>query len=134
MKRLIVTVTVLAIASAVSGCGSSSGTQPLHAKVGEMYIKLDHKSVKSGKVEITVDNTGSVTHELVVIRTDTKAADLKANASGRASEKGSVGEVSDLGAGKTASKTFRLKRGHYALICNLPGHFAAGMRTDLTVD
>jgi Sulfocyanin (SoxE) domain len=27
----------------------------------------------------------------------------------------------------------RRKTGHYALICNIPGHYMSGMRADLTV-
>ena len=26
-----------------------------------------------------------------------------------------------------------LKKGHYVLICNLPGHYSGGMRSDFTV-
>jgi uncharacterized cupredoxin-like copper-binding protein len=28
----------------------------------------------------------------------------------------------------------KLKAGHYALICNLPGHYAAGQHIDFTVN
>ncbi len=28
---------------------------------------------------------------------------------------------------------WRLKKGHYALICNLPGHYQGGMHADFTV-
>jgi uncharacterized cupredoxin-like copper-binding protein len=33
------------------------------------------------------------------------------------------------------SKTLalRLRPGHYALVCNLPGHYLAGQRADFTV-
>lgn len=37
----------------------------------------------------------------------------------------------DMEAG--ASKTLTLDKGHYALICNIPDHYAAGMFADLTV-
>jgi uncharacterized cupredoxin-like copper-binding protein len=33
----------------------------------------------------------------------------------------------------TKSITIDLKPGHYALVCNLPGHYGLGMHVDLTV-
>ncbi len=51
----------------------------------------------------------------------------------QASEKGAVGEVEDLGQGDTKKLTLNLKKGHYALICNLPGHYKGGMYADFTV-
>ncbi|MEA2312683.1 MAG: hypothetical protein QOE28_2651, partial [Solirubrobacteraceae bacterium] len=35
--------------------------------------------------------------------------------------------------GAAKALTLNLKPGHYALICNLPGHYTAGMYADLTV-
>jgi len=74
---------------------------------------------------------GSGEHELVVIKTSTKASKLKVSG-GKASEKGTVGEV-ELGKGKSKNLTLNLKKGHYALICNMPGHYKGGMHVDFTV-
>jgi uncharacterized cupredoxin-like copper-binding protein len=35
--------------------------------------------------------------------------------------------------GKTKSKTLTLKKGHYALVCNIAKHYALGMRAPFTV-
>jgi uncharacterized cupredoxin-like copper-binding protein len=51
----------------------------------------------------------------------------------RASEAGSIGEVSGLKAGQSKTLTLHLKPGHYALICNEPGHYMSGMHTDFRV-
>ena len=51
----------------------------------------------------------------------------------RADESGNVGETGDLKAGASKKLTLNLKPGHYALICNLPGHYKAGQYTDFTV-
>ena len=45
-----------------------------------------------------------------------------------------VGEVSELDPGKTGTLTKPLKAGTYILMCNVAGHFAAGMWTLLTVN
>jgi uncharacterized cupredoxin-like copper-binding protein len=89
-------------------------------------------SVAHGRVTFRVKNGAGMEHELVVIKTSKKAASLPTSSSGKASEKGSVGEV-ELGAGKSKSLTLNLKKGHYALICNIGGHYKAGMHADLTV-
>jgi uncharacterized cupredoxin-like copper-binding protein len=67
-----------------------------------------------------------------VLKTPTAAADLPVKA-GRASEAGNIGETGDLRPGATKSVVIQLPAGHYALICNLPGHYLAGQHTDFTV-
>lgn len=52
---------------------------------------------------------------------------------GRADESGNVGETGDLKPGTTKSVSLNLAAGHYALICNLPGHYVAGQHTDFSV-
>jgi uncharacterized cupredoxin-like copper-binding protein len=51
---------------------------------------------------------------------------------GRADEAGNVGETGDLKPGRTKSVSLKLPAGHYALICNLPGHYLAGQHADFT--
>jgi uncharacterized cupredoxin-like copper-binding protein len=46
---------------------------------------------------------------------------------------GDKGEVSELDPGKAGSLTIPLKPGKYLLICNVPGHYAAGMWTEFEV-
>jgi uncharacterized cupredoxin-like copper-binding protein len=46
---------------------------------------------------------------------------------------GDKGEVSELDPGKTGSLTISLKPAKYLLICNVPGHYAAGMWTEFEV-
>ena len=67
----------------------------------------------------------------MVIKTSTKASKLNVTG-GEAGEKGSVGEV-ELGKGKSENLTLNLAKGHYALICNVPGHNKGGMHVDFTV-
>ena len=98
----------------------------------EFTLSASPKSVTAGKVTFSVRNTGDDEHALTVIRT-TKAASKLPQSSGRASEKGKVGEVEDIAAGKTKRLTVSLKKGHYVLICNIPGHYSGGMRADFTV-
>jgi uncharacterized cupredoxin-like copper-binding protein len=86
---------------------------------------------RAGRVTFAVRNTGAIPHEFVVIRT-AKPADglLKGN---EADETGNVGEIGDVQPGQAKTLTLPLKAGHYALICNLPGHYKAGQRADFSV-
>jgi uncharacterized cupredoxin-like copper-binding protein len=89
-------------------------------------------SAKAGKITFRVSNAVGNEHELVVIRTSKKAGKLKTRAGGKASESGKVGEVEVKGRGfKTL--TVKLKKGHYALICNVGDHYKEGMYKDFTV-
>jgi uncharacterized cupredoxin-like copper-binding protein len=51
----------------------------------------------------------------------------------KAVETGNVGEIPNLPAGATKTLSLRLEPGHYAFICNLPGHYLAGQHADFTV-
>jgi uncharacterized cupredoxin-like copper-binding protein len=112
---------------AVAPAASSVGV-----KLTEFKLTPTKTSAKAGKVTFSVTNAGKTEHELVVIRTTTKAADLSKNGKGKASEKGNVGEV-ELAAGASKTLTLNLKKGHYALICNVDMHYMAGMHADFTV-
>jgi uncharacterized cupredoxin-like copper-binding protein len=146
---------LLVTAFVIAGCGSSSSTDntTTNAKSGtggatqstgaapastidtalnEWSIKPSSSVAKSGKVTFNATNDGKLPHEVVVLKTNQAAGSLKVS-NGRVSEKDSVGEVSDVAAGKSKSGTLDLKPGNYVLVCNLPGHYQAGMYTSLTV-
>jgi uncharacterized cupredoxin-like copper-binding protein len=46
-----------------------------------------------------------------------------------------VGEINEskLTSGATQTLQLNLTPGRYLLVCNLPGHFQAGMKTEFTV-
>src|SRR4051794_16036450 len=89
-------------------------------------------TLAAGKIIFKVHNIGNVTHEFVVLKTKFPAAHLPLY-KGRADEAGNVGETGDLKAGASKSLSLILAPGHYALICNLPGHYLSGQHVDLTV-
>jgi len=104
----------------------------VNVKLTEMSISPTLVRLNQGTVAFHVKNTGAVSHEFVVLRTSVAASKL-AVSSGKASETGHVGEIGNLSPG--ASKTLRLKltKGHYDLICNVAGHYQAGMHASLVV-
>ncbi len=131
----------------VSGCANKAGASDTPAAgtisvdVGEgsggMYINLSAASADAGTVTFTVSNTGTVEHEFVVLSTDLAAADLPFDASANEAEEEGAGvtpvdEIGSIMPGEVKTLTVDLPAGHYALICNLPGHYQAGMRADFT--
>jgi uncharacterized cupredoxin-like copper-binding protein len=109
-------------------------TDPQH-----MFIQMTTDVAGSGEVSFVVTNEGTKTHEFVVLATKTPAADFPiVSFEGEANRidedaKGviNVGETGDMQPGTTKVLTIDLARGHYAVVCNLPGHYAAGMHQDL---
>jgi uncharacterized cupredoxin-like copper-binding protein len=102
------------------------------ATLKEFTVNPSAKAAAAGRVTFHVSNTGTTTHEFVVLRTKYPAGAIPLK-NGRADESGNVGETGDLAVGKSKTITLNLKPGHYALICNLPGHYQSGQHIDFAV-
>jgi uncharacterized cupredoxin-like copper-binding protein len=138
-------------ALAVTGCGSgnnatpatpsakpaASGTAPAKTletdtvTLDDFAIKPAITSLKAGKIEFKVRNKGKTSHEFVVLDTRKKAAALGHGS--RVPEAGHVGETGNVAPGTSKTLVLNLRKGHYAVICNDPGHYMAGMHRDLYV-
>jgi uncharacterized cupredoxin-like copper-binding protein len=96
-----------------------------------MGIKLSATAAPTGIVTFQVTNTSKDTiHEMIVMYMADPAQALPfIGAENRVDEDkaGDKGEVSELDPGASGSLTVFLKPGKYLLICNVPGHYAAGM-------
>lgn len=100
-------------------------------KPQEMAITVPG-TIAAGKVKFEVTNSGAAPHEFVLLKTETKAADLPTEG-GKAKETGLVDKTETLDPGASADLEVDLKAGHYVVLCNVPGHYQAGMYKDLTV-
>ncbi|MDT4937138.1 MAG: hypothetical protein QOG80_809 [Pseudonocardiales bacterium] len=120
-----------ATAPAARAPAAASPVHSVSVDLREFVVANSSKTAAAGKVTFAVHNTGAVPHEFVVLRTDKPASALLKGK--RADETGNVGETGDLAVGKSKTLHLTLKPGHYALICNLPGHYQAGQHTDFTV-
>ncbi|MDE3113746.1 MAG: cupredoxin domain-containing protein [Chloroflexota bacterium] len=99
-----------------------------------MKVVLDKDTVSAGKVTFAVQNTGTLKHEVLVLKTDAAPGQIPAGDDpGTVSEKTSVGESDDMDPGTSKTFTLDLAAGNYLLICNEAGHFAAGMHTPFLV-
>ncbi|MCI4656280.1 sulfocyanin-like copper-binding protein [Cryobacterium zhongshanensis] len=120
--------------------GNGTGTMPS----GAMGLTIDRSSVHSGTVSFVATNDGSITHELVVLPlAGTQAAGSRPISSdneideteslGEASATCAAGAGSGITSGAAGWVTLTLAPGRYEVVCNLPGHYAAGMYRELTV-
>ncbi len=129
--------------------GYTAATQPIVVSLGEtdsthMFIDLSQSFAPAGKVSFIITNTGKQAHEMVVLQTDTMAADFPITGfegdPNRFDEdaKGltNVGETGDPAMEPGTSKMLTIDNmasGHYAIVCNLPGHYGMGMHQDFWV-
>lgn len=104
----------------------------------EMLFQLSSATAPAGPVAFVVKNEGKKPHEFVVLKNDfthkkfpLKGGNLIEDAKGFKN----VGEIneSQLKSGTTQTLQLNLTPGRYLLVCNLPGHFQAGMKTEFTV-
>lgn len=131
---------VLIVAAAAAGAGavsapavqSNATAARVNVRLVEFKVIPSVKRVAAGRVTFVVRNAGKIPHEFVVLKTKTPAGKLPVR-SGKAVETGKVGKIPVFRAGVTKKLTLTLKRGHYALICNVPGHYKAGQFVDFTV-
>jgi uncharacterized cupredoxin-like copper-binding protein len=103
----------------------------------DMGLRLSLSTVPAGEVTFQVKNSSTeVTHQVLVFPyVEGKPFLYDADLSMIDEEKaGKLGEVLDTEPGKTGELKLTLAPGKYALICNIPGHFANGMWAVLTVN
>ncbi|MGF6970003.1 putative cupredoxin-like copper-binding protein [Paraburkholderia sp. WC7.3g] len=115
---------------------ASWAEQTVNATLLSDSIQLGTHNVKAGRITLEVKNSADndMEHELVVLKTDLSDDALPVS-KGQVLERRlkKIGEVEDIAPGKSRRVSFKLAPGHYALICNKPGHYAAGMHTALVV-
>ena len=132
-RSMVVTLggAALVIAFIVAACGGGAKASIVRVVAQEWSFQPSVASVGTGPVTFEVVNRGKQEHELVILKTDLPAAALKMRANeDKVDEDASgknVGEVEGIEAGHTKAGTFDLPLGRYVLLCNIAGHYKAGM-------
>jgi uncharacterized cupredoxin-like copper-binding protein len=139
-----------AVAQVAAGGGTPTGTT---VTLQEYTMTPHAAALKAGDVRLTVNNVGSITHELVLVRApsvsalpivQTATAD---RAVGDVNEEAipasaKMGETGDVKPGQTVVKHFNLVPGTYVMFCNVDNtnpdgttlnHFHQGMAATITV-
>ncbi len=117
------------------GQGSNSG--PGMMGMMGMAVRIDHDTVKAGLVRFDVTNwSRGMIHEMMIVAVDNPQAPLPydyTQAKVAEDQVKVLGDTENLQPNGSKSLDVALTPGTYLLICNVPGHYAAGMVTPLTV-
>jgi len=134
MRKLALGIAVVMVVVVSFGVLTAGGvtSKPLVAvQVDEFSVFPGTQGAPRGKVRFVVTNIGKMEHEFVVLKTNKPAGNLLKGK--EADESGAVGEIDGVPPGEARTLTLTLKPGHYALICNLPGHYMTGQFADFYV-
>jgi len=112
-----------------------------------MTLSVSPATAPAGDVTFVVKNNGTIEHEAVVLKTDVPDNKLPVSFGGdppapvakganKVGEDANIGETGDPNLKPGDTRTFTIKHmtaGHYVIVCNLAGHYTAGMRAALTI-
>ena len=141
LKNLLASVS-LAVLPLLGAITSASADGVIRVSlIGEkndkMGMKLDVDTVKAGNVTFVVTNDAKRTpHEMILVMLKANGEQLPLDrAKHRINEKqiNSLGEISNLKPGASGQLKANVVAGDYLLICNIKGHYEAGMVATLTV-
>lgn len=111
---------------------TSDAKNPVAVTLTDFAITMDSTTIDVDEITFSVKNDGPQVHELVVIKTDLPANQLPLTGDvvdESAEGIQTLGEAEEMPAGETKELTLKnLEPGKYVGICNIPGHYASGMR------
>src|SRR5205823_6405564 len=128
--------------TAGSSAGSSAGTIGNQAPGTAIYVSEWSVglpiSMLAGQVNFSITNIGTIQHELLVFKSDLPPSAFPVDKEGNIIEDGPgitlVSDGDNIDPGKTQTRTADLTQpGTYLFVCNIPGHFKAGMFSVVTV-
>lgn len=128
-------VSILAAVVMVLTACSGAKKNEINVKLSSYKIDMASTSAPAGDVTFHLEDTSNDTeHEFVVFKTDLDASQLPLDSEGNVDEAQltSMGEE-ELQPLEKKDLTLNLQPGHYAIICNMDGHYGQGMYTNFTV-
>jgi uncharacterized cupredoxin-like copper-binding protein len=110
--------------------------------MGMMHVSAVPSTVPAGTVSLRVHDSGALTHEVMLLPLGPGQYPGRRaiGVDGKVDESGSLGEASrncgaddgdGIRAGASSWTTINLPPGRYELVCNVAGHYGAGMYAEL---
>ena len=119
------------------GYGWGPGMMGQNMMMGMMAIRIDHDTIKAGAVKFDVTNwSRMMVHEMLIVAVDDPSTPLPYDYNAAKVPETAVkvlGDTSELQPNMSREVEVTLAPGTYLLICNVAGHYAAGMATPLHV-
>jgi uncharacterized cupredoxin-like copper-binding protein len=134
MKRLNhLALALLGLAMLLPACGSSSQESSTNVNVTMTDFQFSPRTftVPAGQtITFHASNNGAVEHTFVVMKLGAAAIDKFTDA-----DQANVYWQTKLGPGESVTETFTApdEPGEYQIVCDIPGHFQAGMIASLVV-
>ena len=135
---LIASVVAIGLSARTKSVTTASAVPNIAVVERDFTIQATPPTVKGGLVDFTVANAGPSAHEFLIFRADQAPDALPTGSDGRVDESSDqITKVLDSGdnIAPNGSKVFHaaLTPGRYVMVCNLPGHYQAGMHEAFTV-
>lgn len=135
---LIVSAVAVGLSARTKSVTATSGVPSIGVVEKDFTIQATPSTVKGGLVDFTVANAGPSAHEFLIFRAALAPDALPTGSDGRVDESSDqITKVFDSGdnIAPNGSKVFHaaLTPGKYVMVCNLPGHYKAGMHEGFTV-
>jgi hypothetical protein len=105
--------------------------------VQEWSVEVDADGSMAGEVTFTITNNGTIEHEFLVVKTDIPAGEIpliEERFEEDAEGIDVIDEIPEFPKGETQTLTVDLVSGNYQLLCNIAGHYQAGMYTSFVVE
>lgn len=135
----IIVVVVLVIVVALATTGSRTAAAPankINVGLKEFNIEVP-TTVAPGKYSFHIANDGKAEHEFLVFRSDLAPSAYPLDGTDINEDGPGINKISDgdnIKPGASQTRTIDLTQpGTYLFVCNLPGHFHAGMFEQVTV-
>ena len=138
LRALVGILFVVGLAACGADPGDAGGgtSNTVRGFVTEWSVSVDAGSAMAGEVNFTIANEGSIGHEFLVVKTDIEVGKIPLDGDHfpePAEGLEVIDEIGEFPQGTTESLTLMLEPGKYQLVCNLPGHYAAGMHSGFEV-
>ena len=144
MRRLMATGALLAATGLAScgadpadgpvGAGGTAHTEPRNTIAGdvrEWAVETTADRAFDGDVTFAITNFGTIKHEFLVVKTDFEPGKIPLTSESRFDEEAEglevIDEIPEFEVKTTGMLTVKLDPGKYQLLCNIAGHYKAGM-------
>jgi uncharacterized cupredoxin-like copper-binding protein len=137
----LVLITAAALVFGAAACSNDPGGGDTGASGDGIAVTLKDFAIApavttapTGKVSFDITNDGPSVHEFEVLATDAEPDALPVDSGvAQTQESEIVDEVENIAPGTSAELSVDLDPGSYVIICNIAGHYGAGMHVGFTV-
>jgi uncharacterized cupredoxin-like copper-binding protein len=122
----------------VLSCGNVTESEAkVSGDLSEWSIEMDETTASAGDLTFRITNSGTIDHEFLIVKTEIPDGEIPVTGGLFAEDQEGIqviDEIPQYSPGRTEELTVSLQAGQYQLVCNLPGHYQAGMHTVFTVN